>query len=371
MKKLITEQLQLKKIKPQLAQAIAKEYGIKEEDVTLIRKGLVPADTKFEEGERAAISYITTNEVDRDKEIVDPKGAMLKDYRKHPVVLFGHNYSQLPIGRNEWIKADEKGLIAKTVYANTPEAEKIYQYRKDGFPLAESIGFVPIKFRDLDEAEQKTNKGARRIYDKWILLEYSDVAVPSNPGAMEIAVSKGLLTGLDEFEVDDTDIVQIEDKTWEEEGNDIKHTIRNQELFQSDSFRLLPLTRTSPKVFGVAGKLKDQDSLILQSIRFYKGNGWDKVKAKSWAEKYNIKEIKLEDLLLKILKEEEEPKKEIEKSGRVLSKKNRSLIKTCIDALNRLHDATEPEPKPEPKKEYDEEYTKLFNQVVDIVKKLQ
>ncbi len=364
MKKLITEQLQLKKINPELAQTIAKEYGIKEDDVSLIRKGLVPADVKFEEGERAAIVRITTSAVDRDNEIMDPNGAVLKDYRKHPVVLFGHNYSKLPIGKNEWIKADDKGLIAKTVYANTPEADKIYQYRKDGFPLAESIGFIPIKFRDLDETERKANKGARRIYDKWILLEYSDVSVPSNPEALEIAVSKGLFKTIehkDEFE--DKDLI----KEWEEVDNEIRYIVRNTELFQLTSFKLLPITRVSPRVFGVAGKLKDQDILTIQSLRFYKGNGWELSTAKDWSKKYNVKEIKLEELLLKILKKEEEPVKDVEKSGRVLSQKNRSLVKSCIDALNNLYNASEPEPK----KEYAKEYNDILNQVSDILKNLK
>lgn len=415
MKKLITEQLQLKQINLELAQSIAKEHGIKEEDVSLIRKGLIPADTKFEEGDRSAISYITTSAVDRDKEIVDPKGAMLKDYRKHPVVLFGHDYSKLPIGKNEWIKADDKGLIAKTVYANTPEADKVYQYRKDGFPLAESIGFVPIKFRDFDEVESKLHKGAKRIYDKWILLEYSDVTVPSNPEALQIAISKGLLA------VDDTlkqkfnceciecgykiqsekhckDLKCIkcggqmrraerpgpgqagkdENKLWEDNLTEIQYQIRTPKLFEPNSFSKILIKSNSPKIFGIVGKLKGETAMTIQSLRFLKNANddadgtWTLDKAKSWVEDHlDIKSAKLEVILLKLLKEEEEPYKEIEKAGRVLSQKNRSLIKTCIDALSKLHEATEPEPKKELKKEYTKEYNEILNQISDILKQLK
>jgi len=165
-----------------------------DEGTEFIRKGITPSDLKFDEGERAVIAYITTNTKDRDNEIVEPSGALLDDYRKNPIVLFGHNYRDLPIGKNLWIKADKKGLIAKTQYANHDIADRIYQYRKDGFPMAQSIGFIPVVVEDYDENHDEWRKnGVRRRYKKWILLEYSDVPVPSNPDALQIAVSKGLV----------------------------------------------------------------------------------------------------------------------------------------------------------------------------------
>lgn len=391
MNKLITEQLKLKDLYPDLAQSIANEHGIKEEEVALVRKGLTPADVKFEEGERAAISYITTNTVDRDMEIVDPKGAMLKDYKKNPVVLFGHNYHSLPIGKNEWIKSDEKGLIAKTIYAEHEEADKVYQYRKAGFPLAESIGFIPIKFRDLDEAEQKANGGARRIYDKWILLEYSDVAVPSNPQATEIAISKGLIpnttidnsgtTNTDFLEVTEADIInndidttsiEIENKLWEDLETEIRYRLRNPELFELDSFRRIPVKRSSPKINGIAGKLKGESEMTLQSLRFSKDEKWTLAKAQEWVKAHpDIKKDKLEDILLKMLQDEEQ--KSVEKEGRVLSQKNRTLVKNCIEVLNKLYSATEPEPKKEneKKEKYNTQLNDLMNQVSDIIKKVE
>jgi len=69
----------------------------------------------------------------------------------------------------------------------------VYEYRRDGFPLAQSIGFIPVDWEDYNEEEAKSNNGARRKYTKWILLEYSDVLVPSNPEALQIAEEKGLL----------------------------------------------------------------------------------------------------------------------------------------------------------------------------------
>lgn len=368
MNKLITEELLLKDVNPKLAQTMSKELGIKEEEVQLIRKGLTPSDVKFEDGERAIISYITTNAVDRDNEIVDPKGAILKDYKKHPIVLFGHDYRELPIGRNEWIKTDEKGLIAKTIYAEHAKAEEIYQYRKAGFPLAESIGFIPLKVQELTEEESKEHGGAKRIYKKWILLEYSDVAVPSNQEAMQIAIAKGLLSH-DHKEEDI--ITYAEEKLWEDMPNEIRFRIKNPNLFQDDSFKRIPIKQKKPKIFGIAGKLKDEDTMTLQSLRFPKGDDWTLSKAKDWVkDNPDISKEKLEDILLKILQGVED---KIEKEGRVLSNKNRVLIKECIEVLNKLYVASEPTPEPkslDKKEEYNNKLNALMAEVSDVLKKI-
>lgn len=185
---LITQKMRLIDVNPELAKSYGESMGIEPDAVEFVRKGLV-SETQFEDGEHAAISYITTNSIDRDGEIVEPSGADLEAYRKNPVVLFGHNYQELPIGKNIWIKQDEKGLIAKTVYASHDFAQTVYNYRKEGFPLAQSIGFIPIEWED----SPGDVKGCRRRYRKWALLEYSDVPVPANPEAVAVAISKGLI----------------------------------------------------------------------------------------------------------------------------------------------------------------------------------
>jgi len=187
---IITQRLKMADINREKAEAYAQIMGCAPEDVEYIRKGLVAAAVQFDEGERAAVSYITTKDIDRDGEIVDPAGADLEAYRKNPVVLFGHDYSELPIGKNLWIKSDDRGLIAKTQYASHEFAQKVYEYRKEGMPLAQSIGFIPMEWEDTPIDV----KGCRRRYKKWALLEYSDVPVPANPEAVGIAISKGLIS---------------------------------------------------------------------------------------------------------------------------------------------------------------------------------
>ena len=163
------------------------------------------------EGERAVERYISTRSVDRDREVLDPAGVILDAYKKNPVVLWAHDYSQPPIAKSEWVRRDEFGVKSKTVYAETPRAEEVWQLVKGGFLQTASVGFLPLArifkgdptWRD---TVQKYNEkwqtdlekdGAQCITTKWVLLEYSDVPVPANADALITAVAKGLVVSDD------------------------------------------------------------------------------------------------------------------------------------------------------------------------------
>lgn len=201
---LITKKTLLRdRLQPDWVGKTLEAYGIKADEAHFIQKGIVPENVQFKKGERSSVDYITTKTVDRDREIVLPQGAVLDDYRKHPVVLFCHNYKEMPVGKALWIKIEDNGLVAKTQYAKTARGNEVYDYRKDGFPMAKSIGFVPLEVvekEDFDKVdlksmdlEEKDLEGADRIFPKWLMLEYSDVPVPANPDALQLAISKGLL----------------------------------------------------------------------------------------------------------------------------------------------------------------------------------
>ena len=223
------DQVELIKIKAQ-AQALVKqygeEYGLKEEDAFIVRKGLVPKDLEFVVGERAVVTRITTDRKDRDNEVIEPLGAMLDDFRKHPVVLWAHRYDELPVAKADWIKVDGNSLVARHTYANHQKAREIFDYRRDGFPMAQSIGFIALAWTDHNPSEMKD--GRRRTYTKWALLEYSDVPVPCNADCLQIAVSKGWLEedqtieNMQEylefdFDADDEKIFEVKEETVIEE----------------------------------------------------------------------------------------------------------------------------------------------------------
>lgn len=186
---LITQRFSLEDIYPDKVRAFSKRYGIKPNNLMLVRKGKVAESQEIIGEERAVVSYITTDRVDRDREIVHPEGAILDDYRKNPVVLWAHNYRGLPIGKNIWIKSDKRGLKAKTIFASYEFADQVYILYQGEFLRAWSIGFVPVDFKEGSE-----DSDIRGEYNEWVLLEYSAVPVPSNPDAITVAVSKGIIT---------------------------------------------------------------------------------------------------------------------------------------------------------------------------------
>ncbi len=191
------------------------------EGIEFIRKGieLTELDLQLVPGERADIATISTLALDRDQEVLLPEGADLRFYRDNPIVPYAHNYYDLPIGTSEWVKIDSRlaptKLIAKTRYASAeanPKAQQVFLLIQEGILRAKSVGFIPISYKTPNDDDwvaavtkwrqrreimlrRKSREGdPRRIYTKWILLEQSPVPVPSNPEALGLAVSKGILT---------------------------------------------------------------------------------------------------------------------------------------------------------------------------------
>ncbi len=193
----ITEHIELGQVQPDLADKYAADLGIKPSEVPFIRKGII-VKGKTDDDERSSTETINTDDVDRDNEILLPRGAVLNHYKQNPQVLWAHDYQQPPIGRAAWIKkvlAKPASIMAKTIYAETDFAEEIWTLVKDGFLPARSVGFIPLESHEPDEKELVKHpewQGVRRIYDKWELLEYSVVPVPSNRQALQAAMSKDL-----------------------------------------------------------------------------------------------------------------------------------------------------------------------------------
>ena len=212
------------------AMRIKAEYGLGVDDAEYILKAkeqeirdIGTADAVG--GNRFVKSYITTISKDRDNEAVLPEGMDDTDYNR--IVLYGHQYGELGMGKSDWIIPNEKGaiervygLIARTIYASAkanPLAEQVYQWQIEEMPMGKSIGFVPIESVTPDdkgwekahdswakrvtafaksrgrELVEGALDGLTRIFIRWIILEYSDVMVPCNPDAVTMARTKGMI----------------------------------------------------------------------------------------------------------------------------------------------------------------------------------
>jgi len=146
--------------------------------------------------ENTFTAVINTGIVDRDREVVLPKGGDFNQFMKNPVVPFGHNYQSPPIAKALWIKQSRGKVIMKARAAPTDMGQEVFDLIRGGFLNAVSIGFEPVgdNFGPPSEKELKAHPEwapARTIFREWNLLEVSVVPVPSNAEALIQAVGKG------------------------------------------------------------------------------------------------------------------------------------------------------------------------------------
>ena len=138
-------------------------------------------------------SVITTIDPDRSGDVVIPTGLRnAEEYLMNPVVLWAHNRAQFPpVGTCEWLDVQPRRVVAETRFAQgVPFAEDIFRLYEQGVLRGWSIGFVPRKAKRLQSANGPTP--ALRV-EEWDLLEYSAVPIPENPGALTVALQKGLV----------------------------------------------------------------------------------------------------------------------------------------------------------------------------------
>lgn len=156
--------------------------------VAEIRQWLEAPDIKavIEETQKAADQdtgtfevVITTENLDRYQEVIKLDGWELEHYRNNPVVLWGHDHKQLPIGVATSIEVKDGKMVAKGKFAPHPFAQTIRQLYDMGIMRATSVGFI--------EKEREGN-----LITKAELLEFSFVSVPANPFALSTLVKSGV-----------------------------------------------------------------------------------------------------------------------------------------------------------------------------------
>ena len=181
--KIATQLLKYVDVNADRAKELAQKLHIKKDELPFIRKFYVSEKSEVNEDERTVTARVSTNDRDRDGEVVDAKGIDFSAYEKNAVLLWSHRYSDPPIGKALWTKSDDSGLIVKFEFAKTQFADEIYQLYKGKFLNAFSIGFIPLDF----DTETKTHK-------KISLLEVSAVPVPANENAVVMeAYQKGII----------------------------------------------------------------------------------------------------------------------------------------------------------------------------------
>lgn len=141
------------------------------------------AYAKSVDAERKTVTaYVSTYEWDRTLEKFAPGAWDLTNYKKNPVILWGHDGSIPPIGRAIDIKEDANGLIAVAEFDTESErGAEIFGLYERGFLNAFSVGFIP-KAQVIENIPEHGTKGT--VWTDAELLEFSAVSIPANPGAM-------------------------------------------------------------------------------------------------------------------------------------------------------------------------------------------
>ena len=343
-----TRKYKLKEERPELFKSLVKKkvFG-KDEDVEFIRKYFTSDCIEKSIKENAVINYISTEELDRDNEVVVQAGIDTSFFEESgKPVFYNHNHRDLPVAQCMWLKNTEKGWLAKTSFRDDDFSKQVRDCYMEDFtgqgPVLKgwSIGFIPLESREATKKDKELyGEKTRRIYPKIELLEYSAVNLQSNRGALTLAIKKGFITD-DKF----NEIITKPEPDVTE--NYIRIRVKDPKLFQKDSFRTIDISKNKG-IKAIIGKLKDEITTTTQSFLFEKDK-WNVEEAQAWVKEHKKTNEELIDI--------KEDKKEIdntgnfkatnieiveEKEGRVLSTKNRKLIKTCIDELQKLYGATE------------------------------
>jgi len=140
------------------------------------------------------IATISSDQVDRQGEVVLPSGLVKAQFNKNPIVLCNHQWDTLPIGKCLWIKQQKNTLIAKYQLADTPDGNIILKLLQEGVLTSHSIYFNALEVTPptAEEIVKRPDwKSCSKVFREWELLEFSVVTLPANTDATALAVAKG------------------------------------------------------------------------------------------------------------------------------------------------------------------------------------
>lgn len=190
-------QIKLSKIK-QIFEKLGLDTHLLKDDSMVERKQLELNPTDNE----TCVAMISTIGVDSDGDIVVPEGIDFSIFKTNPVVFFGHNYAELPVGKIENIEVMPNGVQAKIKIATITDMGKdVWELIKAGFLRACSIGFVANEWIERGEAgfDMVLNgiaekfkidvENCQRIITRCTLYENSIVGLPANCEALIQSVS--------------------------------------------------------------------------------------------------------------------------------------------------------------------------------------
>ena len=176
-------------------QAFALESILKalpREEAYRYRKAVVakgPSETLT--GERSDVSWISTEDPDRQGEVVIARGLNDSQFQLNPIVTMQHAYWMPPVGKSLWRKRVKDGALvgikAKTQYHQRPDAwpadcdwppDVAFTLVQNGLLCGKSVGFLPTKARRPTEEE----------IDKWFSRNSAGPAIVGGAVSGNLAI---------------------------------------------------------------------------------------------------------------------------------------------------------------------------------------
>ncbi len=137
---------------------------------------------------------------DRDGEVMNVNGLKLENYKKNPVLMFGHKHDVLPVGTAINIKIENGQLTFEPKFSEaTQHSRDVKALWDEGVLKAVSIGFIPEEV-------------VGNMFMSAELIEISVVNVPANANALAQAKSKGLNVDLLDKGTGSPDLSTFEEK---------------------------------------------------------------------------------------------------------------------------------------------------------------
>lgn len=132
--------------------------------------------------DRSVDVVASTGAIDSYDSILEQDSWRLERYLANPVVLYGHQGRELPIGHASNVRIEDGALRARlhlVSAAANPLAEQVWQSIKQKSLRAVSVGFIPNTIR----FEKRDGREVMVLADNE-LMEISVVPVPANPEAL-------------------------------------------------------------------------------------------------------------------------------------------------------------------------------------------
>jgi hypothetical protein len=156
---------------------------------------------------RAYDWVISTGTVDRDGEVLVPRGAKWKGFLEAGGgVTWMHRDSEYPIAKAERIEHGDNAIIARVRFPEKPEAmadrddwepDYVLGLVQAGMVKATSVSLLrlPSGVREASKADRvKYGEDCRMVTSKWEMLNFSLVNIPANPEALLKCVKDGRIS---------------------------------------------------------------------------------------------------------------------------------------------------------------------------------